>query len=183
MQHTTTLLTYDDYLTLPNDGKRYEIIQGELYMTPSPTTEHQKISLKLIRLIDDFAKRTNTGEVFHAPVDIVFSMTEVVQPDIVFVLNTRKEIITKRNIVAAPDLIIEILSESTAITDRTTKKALYEKNGVKEYWIVDPDAKTIECLVLKNNKFERCGLFSIADTYSSCLFSELKVVVKEIFPE
>lgn len=183
MPHTATLLTYDDYLTLPNDGKRYELIEGELYMTPAPTTEHQAISFRLEHLLYDFVSQSNRGYIYHAPIDIVLSMTDVVEPDIIYFSKEREYIITKRNIIAAPDLVIEILSEGTETIDRTIKKTLYEKHGVKEYWIVDPDKKTIDYFVLKNNKFERCGLFLIDDSFFSCFLPELKVVVKEIFPE
>lgn len=183
MELTKSLVTYDDYLTLPADGKRYEIIEGELFMTPAPTTDHQKVSSNLEQIFYNFLDQHPLGELYHAPTDVVFSMTEVVQPDIVFILKERKEIITKRNIVAAPDLIIEITSESTAVTDRTTKKALYEKHGVKEYWIVDSDAKTIECFVLGQSKFERIGIYSESDTLVSRLLPELKLRIQEVFPK
>ncbi|TAK60706.1 MAG: Uma2 family endonuclease, partial [Bacteroidetes bacterium] len=145
MQHShTTPCTYDDYLLLPDDGKRYEIIDGELFVAPAPFIDHQRISIFLTNIIFEYVSEMKIGEVFTAPGDVVFSMIDIVQPDIVYVSASRKEIITKRNIIAAPDFVVEILSLSTVLADRTTKKSLYEKYGVKEYWIVDPEEETIE---------------------------------------
>ena len=178
---TTIVYTYDDYLTLPDDGKRYEIIEGELYMTPAPITLHQLVSGRLFRIIDDFVRKYDLGQALYAPVDVVLSMTDVVEPDIVFVAKERFHIIAKKNIVAAPDLVIEILSESSANTDRTTKKALYEKYGVKEYWIVDPDEQTVELFVRKENEFSRVGVFAGNQTVESQLLEGLKIKVREVF--
>lgn len=182
MKPATTILTYDDYLTLPNDGKRYEIIDGELYMTPAPSTEHQDISFIIERLLYDFVSRQNLGYVYHAPIDVVFSMTEIIQPDIIFIQRDRREIVTKRNVVAAPDLVVEILSETSEVVDRTTKRALYEKHGVKEYWIVDPASRSIEQLVLKEGKFVLVGKFRVSQTMESQLLKGLVISVEKIFP-
>jgi Uma2 family endonuclease len=181
MQQSVTLLTYDDYLTLPNDGKRYELIEGELFMTPAPTTEHQDISFRLERLLYEFVLKSNRGHIYHAPVDVVFSMTDVVEPDIIYISKEREHIITKRNIIAAPDLVVEILSEGTETIDRTAKKALYEKYGVMEYWIVDPDGKTLECFVLKEGKSVLFGSFCINDMFESTLLKGFRVNLKEVF--
>lgn len=153
MSTQTILFTYDDYLTFPNDGKRYEIIEGELFVTLTPEIEHQRVSRKLARLIDEYVTSNNLGEVFYAPVDLVLSITDVVQPDIVFISAERSHTITKKNIIAAPDLVVEILSESTSKVDRTKKKLLYEKSGVKEYWLADPDNQTIEQFILTGKGF------------------------------
>ncbi len=181
MQHTTTLLTYDDYLTLPNDGKRYELLEGELFMTPAPTTEHQQILLRLLRILDDFSIHNKTGTVFPAPTDVVLSMTDVVEPDIIYISKEREHIITKRNIIAAPDLVIEILSEGTETVDRTLKKALYEKYGVMEYWIIDPDQKVIELFVLRDKIFVLIGSYSMNDKFESQLLKGLIVELKTVF--
>jgi len=174
MRTTSPIVTYDDYLTLPADGKRYEIIEGELSMTPAPFTDHQRILGRLFRFIDEFARKNNAGEVFVAP-------TDVVQPDILFVTKERSHIITIKNIIAAPDLVIEILSESTAVIDRTTKKSLYEKYGVKEYWIVDPDNEVIECFLLKEAKFTLVGSFKKDVSFESVLLKGLTIEVNKIF--
>jgi Uma2 family endonuclease len=181
MRTTSPIVTYDDYLTLPADGKRYEIIEGELSMTPAPFTDHQRILGRLFRFIDEFARKNNAGEVFVAPTDVVLSMTDVVQPDILFVTKERSHIITIKNIIAAPDLVIEILSESTAVIDRTTKKSLYEKYGVKEYWIVDPENEDIECFSLKEATFTLMGSFKKNESFESVLLKGLTIEVNKIF--
>lgn len=150
----TTLVTYDDYRQLPDDGKIYQIIRGELFMTPAPSTIHQRIAMKLEFRLFEFVSKNNAGEVLHAPVDVVLSMTDVVQPDIVFIAKDRRNIITRNNIVEAPDLVVEILSDQTETIDRKKKMELYEYYGVKEYWIVDPGTEQIEQYVLENGQFE-----------------------------
>lgn len=149
----TRLVTYDDYRHLPDDGKQYQIIGGELYMTPAPTTLHQRIALRIKVKLFEYVEKKELGEILDAPVDVVLSMTDVVQPDIVFVAKERLNIITKKNIVEAPDLVVEILSEHTESIDRNKKKELYERHGVNEYWMVDPEAKRIEQYVPEQQAF------------------------------
>lgn len=145
--------TYQDYLELPDDRNRYEIIEGELIMSPSPTTIHQKVSLNIEVAIQSHLEKNAQGELFHAPCDVKLSETNVVQPDIFFISNENKKIIADDNIQGAPDLIIEILSPSSAYYDLVEKKELYEKFGVKEYWIVDPKKHWAEIYVLKKGKY------------------------------
>lgn len=137
-------LTYDDYLQLPDDGIRYEILDGELEMTPAPTTTHQRVSRNLHFVIHQHLQATGLGEMLDAPVDVVLAPTTVVEPDLVYVAAQRAGIITRRAIEGAPDLLVEILSPSTARRDRQRKAALYARLGVRFYWIVDPDARTLE---------------------------------------
>lgn len=181
MSTQTILFTYDDYLTLPNDGKRYEIIEGELFMTPAPEIEHQRVSRKLERLIDEYVTANNLGEVFDAPVDLILSMTDVVQPDIVFISAERSHTITKKNIIAAPDLVVEILSESTSKVDRTKKKLLYEKSGVKEYWIADPDNQTVEQFILVEKEFTEGRMHGKGDFVQSNILKGLRFEVSVVF--
>lgn len=137
-------LTYHDYLLLPEDSNRYEIIDGDLFMTPSPATRHQRISRRLLVCLDRFVQERRLGEVFDAPIDVLLSDTDVVVPDLVFVSRERTKIVTEKNIKGAPDLLIEILSPSTAGRDRDIKMKRYAKFKVPEYWIVDPDACSVE---------------------------------------
>ncbi|HKJ68247.1 MAG TPA: Uma2 family endonuclease, partial [bacterium] len=137
------IVTYDDYRRLPDDGKRYEIIEGELYVTPAPGTLHQFTVVQLATTLNIQIQKKDFGHVYVAPTDVVLSMTNVVQPDLCVVTRERSRIITRSNIVEAPDLVIEVLSESTAAVDRGAKKTLYEQYGVREYWIVDPEAGTL----------------------------------------
>lgn len=174
-------VTYDDYLTLPDDGKKYEIIDGELIMSPSPGTDHQKISIRLAHILFSHVSSRKLGEVLEAPTDVVLSMTEVVQPDIVFISSERTDIITKKNIIAAPDLVIEILSESTETLDRVTKKNLYERYGVREYWIVDPAVKIIEQYILENKAFRFISKFESGQSIDVRTIEGLGVKLKDVF--
>ena len=181
MQTAAVVFTYDDYLAIPPDGKRYEIIQGELCMTPAPSTEHQEILLNLVDLLRSFVRAHSLGKVYCAPVDVVFSMTEVVQPDIIFISKDRAHIIAKKNVVAAPDLVVEILSEATEKTDRTAKRALYERFGVKEYWIVDPAKSRIEVFEYRDGKYASPALYDKSDTVRSLLLTGFAFAVDAVF--
>ena len=175
------LVTYDDYRNLPDDGKRYEIIEGELFMTPSPKTIHQRISHKLEYKLESYIQKHRSGEIFHAPMDVVLSMTDVVQPDILFISKERSHVITENNIVEAPDWVAEITSESTKVRDQTTKKALYEKYGVKEYWIVYPDDEKVEQFVLQDEKLELQKTVEKSGTLKSEVISGFSLPLKEAF--
>ena len=136
-------LTYEDYILLP-EGKRYEIIDGELFMTPSPRTVHQRLVVKLFRIIDDFVKKKRLGEVFIALYDVILSKHDIVQPDIVFISKQRSSIITELNVQGSPELAVEILSPSNKEIDLILKKKLYAAFGIKEYWIVNPAHKSVK---------------------------------------
>lgn len=140
---TSTKLTYEDYLLLPDDGRRHEIIEGEHYVTPSPLKKHQVVAGNLHALIWHYTRRVRTGTVYVAPFDVIFSDEDVVQPDVMFVTRDRDSITTERGIRGAPDLVIEVLSESTRKIDQTLKLKRYDRFGVREYWLVDPDAETV----------------------------------------
>ncbi|UCE08698.1 MAG: Uma2 family endonuclease [bacterium] len=146
--------TYQDYLDLPNDGKRYEVMKGELIMAPAPNTIHQTISNNLEDELRSFLKKQKLGKIFHVPYDVIFSETDVVQPDILVILIERLGNITENYLDGAPDLIIEILSPKTAHYVLLEKKELYERSGVKEYWIVDPRRLRVMIYVNQGNRFE-----------------------------
>lgn len=146
--------TYQDYLKLPDDGTRYEIIEGELIMTPAPSVIHQRILRNLIRAFDDFVEKNQLGEVLFSPVDVVLSETNVVEPDVLFISTQNSSIIGEKNISGAPDLLIEIISPSSGYYDMIEKKELYQEFGVREYWIVDPKKKWVEIYKNQNGKFE-----------------------------
>ena len=123
--------TYQDYLNLPDDGKRYEVINGELVMTPAPNIFHQTVTNNLEFAIRSFIKKNKIGKMFHAPVDVKLSETNLVQPDIIFISQDNSYIIRENNVDGAPDLIIEILSPGTAYYDHIEKKEIYERFEVK----------------------------------------------------
>ena len=137
-------LTYDDYLLFPDDGKRHELIDGEHYVTPSPNLRHQTIAGRLYLTIGTWLRAHPSGRVFFAPLDVIFSRFDVVEPDLLYVSNERApELLSGDYVTGAPDLVIEIGSPSTRHRDETIKRRLYERSNVTEYWIVDPDIDVI----------------------------------------
>ena len=173
-------LTYEDYCNTPDD-ERYELLDGDLVMTPAPGTAHQRVVLDLSILLGLSVKRTGVGEVYIAPVDVVLSDTDVVQPDLLFVSNERAHIITKANVQGAPDLVVEILSPSTADRDLTVKRALYAKHGVQEYWIVDTDAKTVTVLLRDAQRYAEFGVCGEGQTLASPTLKGFIIQPDEVF--
>jgi Uma2 family endonuclease len=165
-----TRLNYEDYCLLPNNGKRYEIIDGELFVTPSPLQRHQLILANLFYYLTDFAKKHGLGTVYPAPFDVVFSQYDVVEPDILYVSKDRASVVTEKNVQGAPDLVVEILSESTAKTDRTTKLKLYARYGVAEYWVIDPATCSVEVYRLAPGGYELAAQLDSSQTLTSPLF-------------
>lgn len=149
----TTKLTYDDYVLLPNDGKRHEIINGRHYMNVAPSPRHQAVSRHIKFQLYQQIELPGLGEVIDAPIDVQFGESDVVQPDIVVVLKENR-IITTTKVKGVPDLVIEVLSPSNRKHDQQLKRQLYEQAGVPEYWIVDPENQSIEQLKLgSDSKF------------------------------
>ena len=173
--------TYDDYLRLPDDGKRYQVIEGEVHMVPAPTPYHQNSLIKLLFLLRMFVEEHRLGEVYCAPCDVILSQEDVVQPDIFFISKERGHIITEKNIQGAPDLVIEILSSSTAKLDRALKTKLYEKFRIKEYWLVDLEGKEIEILFLKGKNYGSLGVYGITQSLESPLLKGFRLDLKDIF--
>lgn len=177
------ILTYDDYVRLPNDGRRYEILEGEIFVSPSPVTKHQRISRNLLTILHHYVTQHKLGEVLSAPMDVILSHINVVQPDLLFVSNERKKIITEKNIQGAPDLIVEILSETSAEQDRMAKKQIYARHGVKEYWLIDPDTETVEVYRLdaKARIFQHVATYQSDESLRSSLFPRLKITLRELW--
>jgi Uma2 family endonuclease len=179
---TSTKMTYEDLLLLPEDGLRHEIIDGEHYVNASPATRHQLISYRLVMAIGTYLEEHPLGQLYFAPLDIVFSRYDVVEPDLMFISNERRAIVTTKNIQGSPDLLIEILSESSRKYDEVTKRALYERTGVSEYWIVDPFANSVR--VFRSNEagqYERAAELLRNDILISPLFPSLEVRLSRIF--
>ena len=172
-------MTYADYARIPADGRRHEIIDGEWYMTPAPNTAHQRVSLRLSVLLHGHVLKHKLGEVFHAPFDVVLSDTDVVQPDVSFVSTGRSPIVTEANARGAPDLVVEILSVSTAAIDRVKKLALYERCGVREYWLVDPASKTVEIHEFASPR--RTRVYDGGQSFDSAILPGLTVRLAELF--
>ena len=176
---TRRKFTYEDYKNT-SDDIRYELHDGELIMVPAPNMFHQTTSKKLFWKLQPIEER-GLGLVFYAPTDVKFTDTDTVQPDIVFVSSERSHIITEDNIRGAPDLVIEILSPSTAGRDRTFKRTLYERHGVTEYWMVDTDAKNITVLLLGENGYELAGIYGEGQTLTSPTLPGFSLNLDDIF--
>ena len=175
--------TYEDYLNTP-EGERYELLDGELVVAPSPKTIHQTLVMELSTVLNAFVKRLALGKVYAAPTDVVLwdgGQRNVVQPDVLFISAAREGIITEANVQGAPDLVVEILSPSTQSRDRGYKRDLYARHGVGEYWLVDPDAKRIEILLLSAGDFEIGGNYGPEDTLISPTLHGFRLNLAEIF--
>lgn len=175
-----TRLTYEDYCLLPNDGKRYEIIDGELFVTPSPRFGHQIVVTRLTRHLSAFVEDNHLGLVFVSPFDVVFSQFDVVEPDILYVSKARTAVLTEKNVQGAPDLVIEVLSPTTARIDRTTKLKLYARFGVQEYWIVDPDGPSAEVYRREKEGLELAATLHSNDSLASPLFPGFSLPLKRL---
>lgn len=145
---TRAVLTYSDYAALPDDGRRYELLQGELSVTPAPGTRHQRAIIALGSRLYEHVRVRGLGEVLVAPTDCILSDVTVVQPDILYIATDRLSIISERAIEGAPTLVVEVLSPSSARLDRDRKLTLYAAHGVPYYWIVDPESRSIEAYTL-----------------------------------
>jgi Uma2 family endonuclease len=149
-------LTYDDFLLLPDDGKRHELIDGEHYVTPSPNPRHQRILRKLCLEIDNYLRVHPIGEVFFAPLDVVMSEHDVVEPDLLYLSRERAaEVLVPEHVRGVPELVAEIASRGTRKRDETIKRALYERAGVTEYWVVDPEIEVVRVYRKGADGFER----------------------------
>ena len=171
--------TLEDYMRLP-EGVRAELIDGEIFMSPSPREKHQAVIGKLYRLLCDFVERGNLGRTYIAPFDVHLPGGGVVQPDILFIAKARLEIVQDW-VRGAPDLLVEGLSPENRERDLVVKRGLYAENGVPEYWIVDPEERTIEILRLKEGRYSEQGYFEIGDTLASPLLTGFSPSLQEIF--
>jgi Uma2 family endonuclease len=153
MSVATTLLTADELDQFPNDGKRREVIGGELHVSPAPTRTHQELVGLLHLPLFEAINRTKSGKVFVGPVDVRFSAHEQVQPDLVAIRQDRLGIYRGHIVHGAPDIVVEVLSPSTESYDRIEKKRLYETYGVPEYWIVDPKLHTVTIFRLTDGRY------------------------------
>ena len=176
----TRKLTYEDYAKTPDD-ERYELLDGELVFMPSPNATHQRILGRLWLALYTWVMEQRLGEVFVAPFDVVLSATNTVQPDILFISNARARILTEPNVQGAPDLVIEILSPSDPNRDRVRKRAIYERHGVGEYWLVDPNAREITVLLLGDGGYETAGIYAAGDTLTSPTLQGFEIEVGDVF--
>jgi Uma2 family endonuclease len=179
---TRVRLTYEDYAALPDDGRRYELHEGELSVTPAPGLSHQAILRNLIVILHRHVSSRGLGEVFPAPVDCILENITIVQPDLVFVETARRSVMTERGIEGSPTLAVEIISPSTGGIDRRRKLQLYARYAVPFYWIVDPPARTIEAYQLARGVYEGTGALSGPTSLALVPFAELILDPQEIWP-
>lgn len=179
MRSETKKLTYADYEMMPADGFRHEILDGEELMTPAPNPDHQAVVVNLTALLRDHTKARRLGRVFVAPTDVVLSEHDLVQPDLLFVAETRAHIVGSKNIEGAPDLVIEVLSPSTETVDRVQKRALYDRSGVREYWMVDLASKTVE--IHEFGSPRRTRVYKEGQHFESVVLPGLTVRLTDIF--
>jgi len=179
-------LTYEDLLLFPDDdGKRHELIDGEHYVTPPPNIKHQTIVFNLGGMIWSYLQQHRVGRAFNVPVDIVFSNFDVVEPDLQFISRARQEILTKQNVRGAPDLVVEVGSPRTRKRDETIKRRLYERFGVAEYWVIDPELDTITVYRRADERYVRAAELSLenGDVLTTPLLPGLEMPLSKIFEQ
>ena len=176
--------TFDDYARLPDDGKRYEVIRGELYMSAAPRPIHQRVITRLSFFLEGYVEEHNLGTVFVAPIDVILpeKLGDPVQPDIVVIRRENLPIVGELNIQGASDLVMEVLSPSNPAHDRSLKYELYAEAGVPEYWIIDPHERRVEVFVLRGGDYELLGRYGDDDTARSEILEGFTFKPDEIFP-
>ncbi|HEV8398149.1 MAG TPA: Uma2 family endonuclease [Vicinamibacterales bacterium] len=178
-------LTYDDFVLFPDDGKRQELIDGEHYVTPSPNLKHQAVCGNLHGRIWNYLQERQIGKVYSAPLDVVFSHLDVVEPDLLFVSEARRAVLTAKNVQGAPDLVVEVGSPSTRRRDEKLKHQLYERFSVAEYWVVDPDVDVVRVYPLQSRKYLGADELSLdlGDVLTTPLLPGLELKLSDIFAE
>jgi Uma2 family endonuclease len=175
-------LTYEEYAELPNDGKRYEIIDGDLYVNPAPVPKHQKVSRRLQLCLMLQLEEKGLGEVFNAPIDVVLDKHTIVQPDLIFIRKDRlEELVGSKYIQGPPDLVVEILSPSSRRSDVLLKSRTYASFGVHSYWIADPDIDRLELFTLDNAGYMLQQQANAPDIVEPKDFSGLRVDLSDVF--
>ena len=176
------VLTYDDYASWPDDGKRYELHEGELSIIPTPTTVHQETLGNLLLLLAPHVRAAGRGEIMPSPFDCIMSTITVVQPDLIYLDEARVGLLSERALEGAPSLAIEIVIPPTLHVDRQTKLALYAKHDVTWYWIVDPHARTIEAYGLEAAAYRLAATLDSAEPRALPPFPDLPLDPAAIWP-
>lgn len=179
---TRIVLTYEDYVELPDDGKRYELHEGELSVTPAPGMRHQDLLLRLARILADHVDATGRGKLMIASFDCILSNTTVVQPDLTYVDESRRDRLTERGFNGAPTLAVEIISPYSGRIDRRRKMTLYADHDIPWYWIVDPDARRIEAYHLDEGAYRLEAALDGADARALPPFVDLALDPAAIWP-
>jgi Uma2 family endonuclease len=182
MNTVQVVLTYQDYETLPNDGRRYEIHAGELSVTPAPGPLHQETLGNLYVSLRDHVVRRGLGKMLLAPLDVILADVTVVQPDLIFVARDRASLLTSRGVEGAPTLVVEILSASTVQIDRHAKLQLYARHGVPYYWMLDPATRVAEAFELVEGRYRLAVRGAGDEALSAPPFPDLVVSLSSLWP-
>lgn len=174
--------TYDDYLQLPNDGNRYEIIEGVLYVSPVPWTPHQVLSRRLQFAFYEL-ERQGFGYIYNAPTGLMLDGGTTVEPDLIYLRADQRSQIKRKYILGAPHLIVEVLSPGTVRLDRVKKLRLYSKNQIPHYWLLDPESKVLEVMKLVGSHYRMEATLESGDSYESDDFPGLKLNLSELFED
>lgn len=182
----TKKMTYPEYRAMEfedTDNFQYELLNGEIVKKASPTVQHQRISMRLIATFLRYISDHPVGEIFHAPLDVVLNDFNSPQPDVIFIRNERRNIIDEHEqvIMGTPDLLVEIISTGSIKRDRIEKKDLYEQFGVAEFWIVDPNNRSVEVYQLTENRYKVFAFAAESGKVQSSVFSGFELDVAEIF--
>jgi Uma2 family endonuclease len=180
-QSKAPLITRHDYQELPEGPPHYQVIEGDLVMSPSPNLFHQSVAGRIYLILAQFLEKHPIGFVFIAPLDVFLTELNVYQPDVVFVSNQRRSIITRDGIEGAPDLVVEVLSPGTARLDRGSKRKIYARTGVKELWLVDPEAKLIAVYQLAKDAEAPAATHDAKAVFQSSLLPGLRIKASSIF--
>ena len=173
--------TYSDYCRLPDDGRQYEVIDGVLYMTPSPNPNHQWVSGNINSLLRGPTMAEGLGRVYFGPIDVIFTDGDVLRPDLIFVSRERLHIITNRGIEGPPEFVVEVLSPSTRRRDLVLKRRRYASFGVLEYWLADPINRIIRVLELRGGEYVERGVYGVGDEIVTPLIPGLRISVAQVF--
>ena len=174
-------LTYPELRLMPDDGKRYELIDGEVFVTPSPSEKHQRVLVKLLVSIYNHVDARNLGRVYIAPFEVVFGEKTALQPDFLFVSTGRLGIVGPEYVLGAPDLVVEVLSPYRQSYDRVTKLEQYALHGVTEYWVVDPIAESVEINTLAGSRYELKDAFAGEEILQSTLLPGWEIPAGNLF--
>ena len=173
--------TADDLWETPEDGNRYEVIDGELYVTPAPLEPHQKAATGLVGYLWPYVHQRRIGAVYAAPLAVVLDEENAVQPDLVYVSRERQGIVVERGLAGVPDLVVEVLSQRTQARDRGVKMKRYATADIPHYWIVDPGARTIEAYRLGEQGNELSVTRGPGSTFEPELFPGLEIPIDELW--
>lgn len=181
MARTDVKFAYAEYSALPETGPRYQLIEGELVMSPSPNLRHQTVVARIFVALFNFVEPRRLGIVRASPLDVILSQEDVLHPDIVYVSNERRMILMTEGLRGGPDLCVEVLSDRTQAIDRGMKRILYARHGVTEYWIVDPETNTVEVYRLQENPSVSARTLTSSDILATPLLPDFSLTLDGVF--